>query len=159
MTKEPRTMKRPYQITSVLFILLSLFIIREAVELKYYTSLGPGPGFFPMWLAGIFGTLSAFMFYHATWGKSDPMSADFFAKKSGYLRNAAILLALLFMIFTLEVIGFRLSMLAFLGFLLFALGRANIIATILVALAGSWGVFHVFVEWLKVPLPTGIFGF
>ena len=159
MTKEPPTMKRPYQITSVVFILVSLFIIREAIDLRYYTSLGPGPGFFPMWLAGIFGTLSAFMFYHATWGKSDPRPADFFVKRIGYLRNGAILLSLIFVIFALEELGFRISMLVFLGFLLFALGRANIIATILVAIAGSWGVFHVFNEWLKVPLPIGMFGF
>lgn len=159
MIKEPSTMKRPYQITAVVFMLLSLFIIKEAVGLRYYTSLGPGPGFFPMWLAGIFGVLSAFMFYHATWGTSDPMPADFFASKIGYLRNGAILLALIFVIFTLEWLGFRIAILAFLGFLLIALGRANLIATVLVAIAGSWGVFHVFVEWLKVPLPTGIFGF
>ena len=35
---------------------------------------------------------------------------------------------------------------------------ANLHTTILFALAGSFGVFHVFYHWLKVPLPMGVLG-
>jgi len=151
-------MKRPYQVTAVVFMLFAAFMARESLELKFYTSLGPGPGFFPFWLSLIFGALSATMFYHATWGKSDPMPADFFPQKIGYIRMGAIVLALIGVILLLNHLGFRITMLAFYLFLLFALGRVNLIATVAVALAGSFGVYHVFVEWLKVPLPVGMFG-
>jgi hypothetical protein len=71
---------------------------------------------------------------------------------------AAIFLAIAAAVKLMELIGFRPTMLAFYLFLLFALGRQNMIVTAVVSLAGSWGVFYVFTEFLKVPLPIGIFG-
>ena len=35
-------MKRPYQITGAVFIVFSAFILRESLELEFYTSIGPG---------------------------------------------------------------------------------------------------------------------
>ena len=153
------TMKRPYQITSVVFLLFSAFMVRESLELKFYTTLGPGPGFFPFWLSVIFGILAAFQFYHATWGRSDPMPADFFASRTGYLRALAILVAMAGATFLMEKIGFRLTMLSFLVFLLITLGRTNWLLIIAISVVGSWGTFHVFDQLLKVPLPQGMFGF
>lgn len=153
-------MKRPYQIMSALFFLFSIFIVWQSIGLRYYTSLGPGPGFFPFWLSSFLALLSAIMFYQATWGsaKREPMPSDFFAGRVGYFRIAAITVATAAVVVTLEPLGYRISMLAYLLFLLVALGRVNIIATVLVALAGSFGVYHVFVQWLAVPLPVGMFG-
>ena len=151
-------MKRPYQITGIVFILFSVFIARESLELKFYTSLGPGPGFFPFWLSVFLGALAAVMLYQATFKPQEPLPASFFASARGYLRGGAILLALVSSVLFMDTIGFRLMMLAFYLFLLFALGRQNVLVTIAVALAGSWGVYHVFVEYLKVPLPIGMFG-
>ncbi len=151
-------MKRPYQVTGIVFILFSAFIARESLDLKFYTSLGPGPGFFPFWLSVFLGALAAIMLYQATFKPQEPMPSDFFANAKGYLRAGAILLALVASVLLMEPLGFRPMMLAFYLFLLFALGRQNILVTIAVALAGSWGVYQVFVELLKVPLPIGIFG-
>ena len=41
---------------------------------------------------------------------------------------------------------------------LLILGARSPIAIALTALAGSFGVFHAFYHWLKVPLPIGAFG-
>jgi hypothetical protein len=49
-------------------------------------------------------------------------------------------------------------MLLFIAGLLFALGARSPFAILLTALAGSFGVFHVFFYWLKVPLPIGALG-
>jgi len=151
-------MKRPYQITSVVLILFCAFIMRESLELRYYTSLGPGPGFFPFWISLLVAVLAGVMFYQATFKDAEPMPADFFPSKTGWLRMGAICFALAASVVLMEPLGYRLTMLSFLLFLLFALGRVNIIVTALVALGGSWGAYYVFVEWLKVVLPVGIFG-
>jgi hypothetical protein len=58
----------------------------------------------------------------------------------------------------MEPIGFCLVMLGFYLFLLSALGRQHLVVTGLIALAGSAGVYYVFVHWLKVALPIGLFG-
>lgn len=151
-------MKRAYQITGVLFIPFSVFVARESIELRFYTSLGPGPGFFPFWLSVLLGLLACVMLCQATFGRSDPMPADMFPRKVGYLRLAAITVALIGVLVLMNPLGFRLSMLAFLLFLLFALGRANPVVAVPVALAGSFGFYYVFLEWLKIPLPVGMFG-
>ncbi|HEX9016609.1 MAG TPA: tripartite tricarboxylate transporter TctB family protein [Chloroflexota bacterium] len=155
-------MKRPYQITSLVFIVFSAFIAREAFDLKYYTSLGPGPGFFPLWLSGIMIVLSAFMFSHATWGRSDPMPADFFASRVGYLKALAVAASIVFVVFAMDEFGFKITMAAFFAWLLLTLGRlkgaVGWVSMGLVVLGGSWGAFWVFNDMLKVPLPLGSFG-
>jgi putative tricarboxylic transport membrane protein len=150
--------KRPHQITATILLLFSAFLIYESFRLRYYTSLGPGPGFFPLWVSILVGVLAGVMLYQATFGQSEPMPADFFADKVGYLRIAAVLLALSATVALLEPLGFRLTMLGFLLFLLMALGRVNPYVTVLVALLGSFGTYYVFWGWLRIPLPVGIFG-
>jgi putative tricarboxylic transport membrane protein len=153
------SMQRPYQITGVLFLLLAAFIAWESLELKFYTHLGPGPGFFPFWLALVLGTLAVLMILEATFRRPDPMPAGFLASRAGYLRMGAIVLALTATTALMNVLGFRLTMLGVFIFLLYALGRPTLIVTLLVSVAGSFGVFHVFDRWLRVQLPTGFFGF
>jgi putative tricarboxylic transport membrane protein len=151
-------MKRPYQIAGVGFLLFAAFALNESRKLKYYSSLGPGPGFFPFWVSLFIGLLALAMLYEATWKSQEPMPADFIASRMGYVRSVSILVALVLMVATIERLGFRLAMFGFYLFLLVALGRQNIFVTIAIALAGSFGIFYVFAEWLKIPLPVGVFG-
>lgn len=152
-------MKRPYQITGVVLVLFAVFVARESMELPFYTENGPGAFFFPLLVSILIGFLGAFIFLQATFGVSEPMPADFFATRAGYLRVGAIVLALAAIVVLLEPLGFRLTMLAFLALLLLTLGRQNPFITAVIALLGSFGTYYVFVEWLRTPLPIGMFGF
>ena len=49
-------------------------------------------------------------------------------------------------------------MLGFYLFILTVLGRQHWVLTGGIALAGSVGVYYVFVHWLAVPLPIGFLG-
>ena len=151
-------MKRPYQITSLVLLGISLFVALESMRLRYYTPLGPGPGFFPLWLSILLVLLAAMMFWQATFGTPEAMPDDFFANHRGYLRIGAVLAALVGAIVLLERLGFCLVMLGFYLFLLTFLGRQHPAVTAVIALAGSLGVYYVFVHWLAVPLPNGLFG-
>ena len=76
------------------------------------------------------------------------------------VRNAALVLAgLAVAAALLEVAGFRVSMLLLIPYLLIMLGARNRVAVAICAVAGSFGVYHVFSDLLKVPLPVGILGF
>jgi putative tricarboxylic transport membrane protein len=151
-------MSRPYQITAAICVLFAAFVAYESVRLKFYTAMGPGPGFFPLWLSILFGVLAVLMFCQAAFGQSDPMPANFFASRSGYGRIGAILVALIGTVVLLNPLGFRLTALAFYLFLLNILSRHNLIISVLAALAGSFGVYHVFANILMLPLPVGILG-
>ena len=152
-------MKRPHQITATVLLAFSAFMIWESIRLRYYTSLGPGPGFFPLWISIFVGLLAAAMLFQATFRQSEPMPADFFADRAGYFRIVVVLLGLTVTAVLLEPLGFLLTMLGFLLFVLFALGKVSRTVGVVIALLGSFGTYHVFWHWLKVPLPIGVWGF
>ena len=82
-------MNRAYQITGVVFLLLAAFIARESLELKFYTSNGPGPGFFPFWLSMALGLLAVLMILKATFRESEPIPEGFFASRAHAGRQVA----------------------------------------------------------------------
>ena len=151
-------MGRLYRITGVVLLLLAGFVAVESLRFRYDTSLGPGPGFFPFWLAVLLGALAIVMLFQAGLGRLEPMPSDFFASRGGYLRMGAVVVAMVATTLLLEPVGFCLTMLAVYLFLLLTLGRQRAIVMALVALGGSFGVYHLFVRWLKVPLPRGLLG-
>ena len=151
------TMKRPYQLTALVLFGLSGFIAYESLKLKYYTSLGPGPGFFPLWLSLALAALAAAMFFQATFKASEPRPADFRDSRTGYLRAVAICVAWIWATLMLERLGYRLTMLVFFPVLLFALGRVKWWLVVVISLLGSVAVFYVFSVGLSVHLPVGPF--
>ena len=74
------------------------------------------------------------------------------------VQAGSVLIALIAAAAAFEPLGFRLTMLVFVPGLLVALGARSWFAIAVCAVAGSFGVFHVFFYWLKVPLPIGVLG-
>ena len=141
------------------FAAVSLAILVLALEYPYHDKLGPGPGFFPFWMAVITGGLSIALFCQITFMKSAPYGNNtLLPNREGGKRIFAILIALAICLALLDFLGFRLSLLLFLLFLPPALGVRNWWVTAVFAVVGSFGIFHAFYYWLKVPLPIGIFG-
>lgn len=153
------TMQRYYQITGIVLLLVAISIAFESVQLKYYSSLGPGPGFFPLWLSILLGILAVVMLLKATFGKSDPLPPDFLPSRTGVIRMGAVALSLTGTTLFIETIGFSLTMLPMYFVLLYTFGQRNLLTILLVALAGSFGIDYLFVILLQVPLPKGILGF
>jgi putative tricarboxylic transport membrane protein len=152
-------MKRPWQIASIIFVLVSIFLLIHSFSYPYKDRLGPGPGFFPFWMSIITGLLSLGLFLQTTFAESESgEKRTFFPKRDGAIRIAAVLVSLTFVMVFMNSLGFRLSLLIFLFFLPLLLGVRNWIVISILAIAGSFGVFHVFYFWLKLPLPIGIFG-
>ena len=91
-------------------------------------------------------------------GQSDDADMDILPRGDAALRTGAVLAALVAAAALLEPLGFRLTMLPFIAGLMAVLGARSPLAIAAFAMAGSFGVFHVFYYWLKVPLPVGTFG-
>lgn len=151
-------MTRGHQIAALAFLAVAAVLGWEAARLTYYSSLGPGPGFFPVWLCVVLGALSLSIFVGAMIARR-PLPADFWPERQGIVRIAIVLTALVFVVLALKTLGFRLTMLAFALVLLLALGRRNPIEVVAVALLASVGVYALFVDHLRLSLPIGIFGF
>ncbi len=146
-------MRRIFQVTALLFVALSAYVMVEAHNLHYYTDIGPGAGFFPFWLGGVLALLSLVWLAQVSLRPVAAMEADFIPDQGGKLRLLAILAALVLFNWLLTLLGFRLTMFGFLLFLLVTLGRQNLLVTLTVALVGSFGVDYVFQQWLQVYLP------
>ena len=152
-------MKKAWQISSIFFLVLSILILIHSFEYSYNDKLGPGPGFFCVWMSIITSVLSIALFLQSSLSKDLFSDAeDLIPERAGILRIVLILVALIFLTVFLTILGFRISMLLFLALLPTALGARNWLMISLFALAGSFGIFHVFYYWLKLPLPVGVLG-
>jgi putative tricarboxylic transport membrane protein len=151
-------MRRGWQLATVILFALSVFTIQQSVELSLMDRLGPGPGFFPFWLALLAALLSLLLFADVQRtrpeGPAVPLLPEGPARRQVWLIMVAIAVAAALM----EPLGFRLTMLLFNGGLLLAMGERRWWAVALFAIVGSFGVFHVFNNWLDVVLPVGLLG-
>ncbi len=155
---QPASLRRPHQIGGIALLALGIFVIWQALSLRYYTSLGPGPGFFSFWLGVILTVLALIMIATATWRAAEPLVQPIFTDLRGYLGIAAICGALLFAGLFIRPLGYPLTMLVIL-FTLLRIGGTGWIATIIGSLIGSFGLYYVFVHLLRVQLPAGLLGF
>mgnify|MGYP001327103121 CR=1 FL=1 len=154
-------MKRAWQIMCLAFVAVAILTLVGSFEYPYIDRLGPGPGFFPVWLSLITGGLSLALFFQVTWGRKAPYSpgSPLPENRSGTIRIFSVLAALIGSLIFLDLLGFRITLFLFLFSLPTALGMRNWVIILILSILGSFGVFHVFYYWLKVPLPMGILGF
>ncbi len=146
-------MRRLYQVASLGFLALAVFVIFEGRRLRYYTDIGPGPGFFPFWVGGFLGVLAVIWLGAVSFRPVEPVPEDFIPSRDRALHVLATIAALVVYTAVVKLFGFRLMTLAFLVFLLRGLGRVRIVWTAIIALAGSWGVYYAFKQ-LEVFLPV-----
>lgn len=151
-------MRRGWQVACVCLLGLFLAALVTSLDYSLRDALGPGPGFFPFWLSLIGAALTLAMLVQVTRSAPDAETATILPRGQAALQAGLVVVALAVAAALIEPLGFRLTMLPFLGGLLVALGARSIVAVSLTAIAGSFGVFHVFYYWLKVPLPIGAFG-
>jgi putative tricarboxylic transport membrane protein len=121
--------------------------------------LGPGPGFFPFWL-GLIGAALGLVLLAQTWrGRANGDGGDgLWPDRAGALRAVALLGGLVLAVLLLEPAGFRITAFVVTVSLLVALGVRRPVVIAAFALVASFGLFHVFYHWLKVPLPVSPLG-
>lgn len=152
-------MRRGWQVTTVVMLLICIATGWEAHNLALFDRLGPGPGFFPFWLALIGAVLCAIILVQITREQAKagehpnifPRGAD--ARAAG----AILVLTALATLF-LDIIGFRITILLFSAGLLVALGDRRWWLIVVFSIIAGFGLFHVFNNWLDVLLPVSEFG-
>jgi hypothetical protein len=133
-------------------VVLALGVLIESRVLPLGTLRNPGPAYMPVLLALLllgFGILVALR-----GGDPRPRSASW----SDWRHAVAIAAACAFAALALERLGYRLTMLVVLVFLLAVVERRGWLATSLFALALAFGSFWLFGTLLRVPLPLGPWG-
>ena len=156
-------MKRGWITASGIFLVLFGGAAYMASKLALLDALGPGPGFFPL-ILGLLGVALAALLIERTVRAPADAAIDasdgeqLIPDRAATFRMLSIIVLLALAIVALDPIGYRLTALAFITLVLLALDVRNVVAIAAVAIVGSFGVFHSFYYWLKVPLPIGMFG-
>lgn len=151
-------MKRGWQVASAALLVTFAFFVFESFQLSLRDALGPGPGFFPFWLGVLGGVLALILLAQLHLGRVELGGETLAFDRAGVRSVVLVLVGLIAATALLEPAGFRLTMLLLIAYLLVALGVRNWLVIAIFAFAGSYGVFHVFSNLLKVPLPVGILG-
>jgi putative tricarboxylic transport membrane protein len=151
-------MKRGWQVAALALLATFVLFAFESFKLSLRDALGPGPGFFPFWLGVLGAALAVVLLIQLHLGRVDMAGEVLVFDRAGTRSVAVVLVGLIAATALLDVVGFCLAMLLLITFVLVVLGARNRVAIAICAGAGSFGVYHVFFDLLKVPLPVGVFG-
>ena len=145
-------------IASICLAGFGVYVISVAAKLPYVSDVGPGPGFFPLWL-GIGMVLGAcwliFAFFAPFANGADKQSQSW---ESGG-RALTGWLAMIVAIFLLDRIGFGLSFVILAIFLIVALDRRPAWLAVGVGVGLAVAFHLIFAIALDVSLPKGVWGF
>ncbi len=145
---------------SIALLLVSGWVALEASDYSYMTPIGPGPGFFPLWLSGALAVLAVIHFAATVRARRDsaesPLRWPDWSNALSF-RPFWVLVAISLACLLLETVGFCLSMLALNLIIVTLMGRLDRLG-LAFAVVGSFGTYHVFSQWLDVSLPKGWLG-
>jgi putative tricarboxylic transport membrane protein len=135
-------------------VLFALLVIWESRLLPLGSFRQPGPAYVPVLLASlllIFGVLLIL-----TAGRAPSLSS---LRWTEWRHALAILAACVFAVFAIERLGYRLTVLLVLGFLVKFVERRGWVLSLTFAFSLAFGSFFLFYTLLRVPLPQGPWGF
>ena len=144
-----------HQTAAVGFFALGVYVVVTAPVLGLWGALGPGPGLFPFLLSLMMMPLAVAWFLRVTFsGLRADEDVPFFADRPGAIRVGILVGGLICLGLLLPLLGYQLT--AFVLVLLFLAIEwpHHWIASLIIAVAGSFGLYHLFVNLLHVRLPT-----
>ncbi|MGE0701458.1 MAG: tripartite tricarboxylate transporter TctB family protein [Hyphomicrobiaceae bacterium] len=151
-------MKRGWIVASLCFLALFVFTIWQSLSLPLLDELGPGPGFFPLWLALLGAVLALVLTVETVRSSTLDTGESLIPDRPAMFRVLSIVVSLAAAAAALEMLGWRITATLLSAVLLVALGARSPLIVVPFAIVAGFGVFHVFYYWLKVPLPIGTFG-
>ena len=135
-----------------------VYVISVAAKLPYVSDVGPGHGFFPLWLGiGLVTFAAALMF--ASFTSSVRKSQSSKQSWNSMIRPLAGWFAVMIAIALLGKIGFALSFIILTIFLVLALDRRPALLAVVVAVGLAVAFHLIFVVALDVSLPKTVWGF
>ncbi|WP_457947433.1 tripartite tricarboxylate transporter TctB family protein [Pseudarthrobacter sp. alpha12b] len=133
------------------FAAVGIYVLVSSLSLGLWTSLGPGAGLFPFAMGALLVAMSA------VWLLQELRRPS--AKGDGVDKGVVIsvVASLVILASVMDLLGFQLSMFAFLLYHLKIRGRRAWVPSLIIALAGSVGAFYAFNYGLNVALPVSAF--
>lgn len=146
-------------VQSFLFV-VAVLVALNSVQLGLSVAFGPGPGFFPFFLAIAMGLLVlTWIFQSQRAARSGATEETAMDEAVDYRHVYTVIASLIVLAAVMGFIGYQLAMFLFLYYHLAVRAKRRWYTSLIIAVAGSVGVFHVFSDLLSVPLPYSMFSF
>lgn len=140
--------------SGIALALFALAVIWESRQLPLGTFRHPGPGYVPVVLAVLLLILAICLVL--TSGRASLLSSITWTE---WRHALAILAASIFSVLGIERLGYRLTVLLVLVFLVKLVERRGWVMSLVFAFGFSFGSYFLFYTILRVPLPEGPLGF
>ncbi len=147
-------MLRSDHIAGTALALLAALVFWQARYLPFGTLSTPGPGYWPIVLAGAMVAAGVAMVIFSG-DNAEPGKGDW----GGVRKVTAVLACCAFVAAAMEPLGYRVTILAAVIFLMGAVERQRPFVVAPIALLLSFGSFSLIDQYLRVPLPRGFWGF
>lgn len=152
-------MRKADRIFGVIGLGLSLWCYLESTKFDYMTQFTPGPGFMPFWVGVILALLSCYLIYDSF--KREPSKQDdkkILPEKHALIRVSAIILMLFGVKFSMNILGFPLTLVLFTTAILLLLERYSILKSVGYGIAYAAVTWFVFQYILSMGFPKGFLG-
>lgn len=153
-------MKRLDVWSGVFWLFISIFISINSIKLGIGSIDNPGPGFIFLCGALVLGTLSILVLLLALASKERDVTGSWISEfeNVNWLKVIFVLLSLTIYAMTIEWLGFLISTILLIGFLLRSIEAKRWHVVVFVAFSSAFLTYLIFEVWLKTKLPKGIFG-
>lgn len=152
-------MKKADLITGILLLILSGYVINEALGMTPSRTFGPGSGFLPLWLGVILAVLSLILVVGAALRPKDAQDRSPFPGKEGIIAVVKCLGGLALFTILMETAGFITNTFLFVAYLMKVVEHERWTMTVLIAFLMTAGLYIVFHVLLGITLPRNVFGF
>jgi putative tricarboxylic transport membrane protein len=152
-------MKKADRIYGVIGLGLALWAYLESRKFDYMTEFTPGPGFMPFWVGVVLAVLSFYLIIDSfvrTAGKKD--NAKLLPEKHALYRVGAIMLMLFGVRYTMNLLGFPLTLALFTTVILLLLEHYSIFKSVSYGIAYSAVTWLIFGYMLSMGFPKGFLG-
>jgi cellulose synthase/poly-beta-1,6-N-acetylglucosamine synthase-like glycosyltransferase len=147
---------RAEKITSLLLILLAVFIGFESRKYPLGTIDNPGPGFLPLLLGVAMAVMAIALTVRAWKNGTDEVHRPFWPEKGGLSKVSLTFVVILLFTALLEITGYMMNIFFLFLILLRPIGRQRWIWSISISMGATLVSYLLFDKWLMIPLPRGI---
>ncbi len=152
-------MKKRDRVSSLIWLLLAVYICIESLRLPLGSLRDPGPGFLPLVVGVILGVLSMVNFGQARADISQTPGGSWYSRER-WKHLVGVLVALFAYAGVLDLLGFLTATFLLLIYLFrYGLEPSRWVWAIGGSAMASVSCYVVFELWLQTQLPKGIFGF
>ena len=149
-------MIRAEKVTSLLLILLAVFIGFESRKYPLGTIDNPGPGFFPLLLGIAMAAMAIALAVRAWRNGTAEVHPPFWPVKEGFFKVSLAFIVILLFTALLEITGYMINIFLLFLILLRPIGRQKWRWSISISVGAALVSYLLFDKWLMIPLPRGI---